>query len=686
MIILRPALEKGWVPPEVEDQERLKQLVQKAKTIAQLKMTDTDSKAAAERNSALEEETKGSKRTKWSPDMDRIIVDMVDAGTSWIAIGLTLDRPYASCYSRYYSTLDPILKEPWSLDIIRQVDEWVMLGLCWKSIAKKLDMRPLTCKSKWVSLSRFDSPAKSGTSHPDSKDESSTVVTGSKSESKSKSKVKRIAFSKEESKTILKFVEQHGPDNWDQILKDFQARFIHSSSPTITLRRSQHNANQRIRGITTSMLRHQHSRLARASLQWTFDQETVLIQQVIKHGTEGHWSETAKLIDSHSPEECRSHWKQLDMPISSNSIKWTKTEKGTFWTLWRELGPNFERLSKLCGGNHSAADCQSYFEDATQGFPDPEEHPEEFGRCMEELQSALPTQQTKYNFTKPRSLRLQSFMRSCGYGYGYGKQEDHLSMVSGTWIYIANRVQRGLAPISCVEHWLYLHKNMDVIHGPLEKDETIIKSINPNSWSHDELKLLDQGIRELGANWGDIQQKFLPWRTSRSLRQRWMLMSDRSTKVTEDEYYTILAAGERSSEIDYNALAEKMAGWNQSPCRRVFETSYKHFLVTTVWLPEEDRLLIEKTLELNGHWKAIVKHFDGIQPAMAPLYAETMALFGPDDNPPMRRQKTAWQCRLRWCELVAPLMPTEQIWFFGQRSLVLKLSRQLVKRSRKHRS
>lgn len=670
---LRPALENGWTPPEIEDQALLEQLVQEAKTLAESKK----SKATAASKNKEAPLTTGSKRATWDPATDQTIVKMVEAGKSWPEIGYALHRPYPSCYSRYYSALDPVLKEPWSPDVIRQIDAWVRQGVCWKTIAKELRMRPVSCKAKWMSLNKFDTFSEAGLSDlglQDKPAEAMVATTDNNDSTNSKNKVRWIAFSKEESESILRLVEQHGSDNWDQVLEGFQASFLRSSPPGTKLSRQQQKANQRLHEVTASMLRHQHSRVVRDRLHWTLDQETVLIQQVLQHGTEGHWENIAQRVGCHSAEACRSHWKQLDMPTHSAPIKWNKTEQSTFWSLWQEFGSNFERLAKLCGGQHSAADCQRYFEDMTQEFPDPDRDPDAFQKKVEALRKVLPTVPQKFIFTKTRSLRLQRAMRYLRRHYG------STAVMKGAWNWIADRVQRGLPKTACMEHWMYLRMNMDVIYGPLEQGKTVIKPTFSSAWSHEELKLLDQGIRALGFSWIEIQRKFLPWRTTRSLRQRWLLMSDKSTQVTEEEYYTIVTAGDTSSEIDYDALARSMTGWNRSPCQRVFETTYKHLLATSVWLPEEDQLLIEKTLQVKGRdWEAIARHFDGVRTASAPLFTETMARIDPASSLPLRTHKTAWQCRLRWCQLMAPLIQTHPLpSSSGQQSLALKLSKQLL--------
>ncbi|KAG0008883.1 hypothetical protein BGZ80_002953, partial [Entomortierella chlamydospora] len=665
--ILEPKLAKGWVPPAVQDQARLTQMVDQSWAIKGSKAAEIRAKAEA---AATPPPPKIGGRVTWDAATDQKILAMLQGGKNWQEIGHAIDRPYSSCYTRYYSALDPALKEPWSREVFGQINEKVAQGVSWKQIAKDLNIRPITLKAKWTAMSRSNESVTAGeTRNEESKPKPS----------KDKSSVKWIAFSKDESTKILDLVDKYGMENWGQVHKDFQEHFIReattSPASNSAISRMQKRATRRILSITVDNLRHQHSRLARSIRSWTFDQETVLIQQVLKLGTEGHWDEIARLSGFHTPAECRSHWKQLDMPINDPSPgRWKISEQTMFWRLWGVLGSDFERISKWSGGSRSPEDCQRYFDNATIDFPDRETDPDGFKKHVEQLSERLPASQQRYAFTKQRSIRLQAIIKQ------YSRHANRWA-VTGTWGWVANQVQRGLPARACMEHWSYLCKNMDPIHGPLEQGKTVISPKALNFWSHEELKLLDQGIRELGSNWRDIRQQYLPWREARSIRQRWMLMSEKSTKVTEEEYYTIVAAGATSEEIDYDSLAKKMPGWKRLPCRRVFETSYKHVIANTVWTPEEDRLLIEKTLEIKRHdWNTIAKYFDGVQTARAPLYDSTANATTEchDGTPPMRTRKTGWQCRLRWCQLVEPLMPQERILSVSGQSLAIKLSKKLL--------
>ncbi|KAF9903655.1 Myblike DNAbinding domain-containing protein [Linnemannia zychae] len=696
---IKPALDKGEAMQEIKDQARLAQFVERGKAAIKERKEAAAAAAAlvkSARSSSSIGAGAGAKKTSpttatvqvkkgWDAAIDQTIKDMVQAGSSWPDIGRAVGRPFSSCYSRYYASLDPALDTPWTQESIERLKELALQGVSWKKIGQELKIKSLTCKIKWTEIGKEElavAATQDDSESLDGDDQYPLLTSATSGELDSakegSSRSKMIVFSTEESALIVDLAERYGTEDWDKILHEFQQHFLSDTSEAFSKTRHR-SSRERILSMSVPHLHRQYVRLTRNKSVWTFDQETTLIQQVLKHGTEGHWDEIAQLTGLHSPEECRTHWKNLDMPVMPNYNAWTKTEQGTFWSAWQQFGSDFKRISKFCS-NRTADDCQRYFEAITKDFPNPDQEPDAFQEQIKVLQENLPYTRQKYLFTKDRSLRLQSAMRFCHQRFGASP-----TMHAGTWQWIADKVHRGLSPSSCVEHWNYLRQNLDVIYGPLEEGQTILKPHSHSSWSHEESKLLDQGIRELGASWVDIKHRYLPWRTSRSIRQRWFIMSDKSTKVTEDEYYTILAAGKTADSIDYDDLTQKLPGWNSSPCRRVFETSYKHIVATTVWQPEEDRRLIEVTLKEYGRdWHAIAKHFKGIQPAMAPLYQEAMERERTSgilpQHPPARTHKTAWQCRLRWCQLVEPLMPKAPILTISEhgRSTVLRLSKKLL--------
>ncbi|KAF9428164.1 hypothetical protein BGZ94_003205 [Podila epigama] len=581
-------------------------------------------------------------RAPWHPDEDKTIVRMVQEGFPWTQIGEALQRSYSSCYSRYCSKLDPYITSSWTTEKLDQLNTMALQGMSWTQIRKELGIRSLVCKKKWVSLGKLSKNHNDQGSHSTAEPSDNPSIALVK-----RANVRGMYFSKIEFQLLQDLVEKHGQldDAGQAILEDFKQQSFDRAS-----QRSQISpfTRARLEALTIDDLRYKYLRLSQGKTFWTRDQETSLIQQVLKHGTaDDKWEIIATYVGPHSPKECRSHWKKLDMPTQPTVSRWSKTEQSTFWSHWLEHGSDFDTLSKLLYVR-SPQDCQQFFDNATRDVY--KQDPDIFRNQVQALLDTLPTLDKKVSFSREQSLTLRQALRR------YSKTARAKTSRSEMWRWVANKVPGGLSPSSCALHWHYLCQNMDVISGPLEENGARIKPEKNSSWSHEELKLLDQGIRELCPNWRGIQQRYLPWRTSRAIRQRWLYMSDKSIRISEAEYYKILHAGEATEAIDWDELIKEMPGWNNAPCQRVFECSYKHIIRHTVWQPEEDRLLIEKTIEENGRdWHAIAAHFKGIQPAMAPLF--NPPLYSPNDPMQPRTRKTAWQCRLRWCQLVEPLMP-----------------------------
>ncbi|KAG0067967.1 hypothetical protein BGZ89_005442 [Linnemannia elongata] len=172
-------------------------------------------------------------------------------------------------------------------------------------------------------------------------------------------------------------------------------------------------------------------------------------------------------------------------------------------------------------------------------------------------------------------------------------------------------------------HWRHIHKGA----GP--------------PWSQSELKLLEQGIRECGFRWKEIWRKYLPWRTWSMMRPRWYRLSDCATRITVDEYITLLQAVDQqhqpsAANIDWSKVVARMpGGWSMKPCRRAYESSYRHLLEQTRFTPEQDQWLLQKMKPQRNNgsqdWKAAVDRFpeSGI---------------------------SSWQYRLRWCQLTDTLV------------------------------
>ncbi|KAG0203873.1 hypothetical protein BGX28_003973 [Mortierella sp. GBA30] len=448
----------------------------------------------------------------------------------------------------------------------------------------------------------------------------------------------------------------------------------------------------------------QSSVLREVEKTWTPEEETTLIRHVLRNGTRG-WQEISGTLEGrHSPEECRAYWKHLDMPVyrtEPQTSKWEPHREAQFWRLWLENGSNFEvisrKLSKWRGSAENDSkksqrhppsaltiftpeECQHLFKERTSHLlraqtdnaSSTEEVQEKFNKGCVEMALAR-SKPPVFKWDKEKSVKLQKLVR----------QRLRTRGVQVNWInwnWVARHVGEGASAQRCSVHWRSLRR------FEMEKD----------GWTAEDILLLEKAVREVGTlfnqatptssspnfslTWGmdsasqshgpttsgfrAIQRFYMPDKSVETLQRKFFLLSDKATGVTLDEYMAIMDAVDRQGEDQWDEVVQSLrsspssssplaaidastttagttnstssgalAGWTKGPCRRVWESSYKHHLLYTPWSKEEDRDL-EVTVKRigQGDWIAVSRFF----PA-----------------------KSAWQCRLRWCQLTDPVRTKE---------------------------
>ncbi|KAI1311324.1 Myblike DNAbinding domain-containing protein [Mortierella claussenii] len=420
---------------------------------------------------------------------------------------------------------------------------------------------------------------------------------------------------------------------------------------------------------------------------WSPTDETTLIQHVLRKGTRG-WQEVSDALQArHSPEECRAYWKHLDIPVyrpPEGLLKWDMRRAARFWQAWVENGPDFDDVSnainqslaemEIEGLNRNASqqeyqkelpmaavfspeDCADFFHQQTKSLRQSSGGDEEkfYQDCIEMAlaRSVIPT----FTWDKELSVRLQKLVRLRL--RTRGMQVNWIN-----WRWVARLVGGGVTPQRCNLHWRTL-RMMDM---------------HNTNWTEEEILLLEQGIREVGplfnqakhsepdsitfaanlfsendseptlAGFAIIQKFFLPDRSIKALQQKYFTLSDKASRVTLREYMAIMDAVDEHGEDQWDKVVESvksghalssissltgteaetgLSGWTKAPCRRVWEASYRYLIRNTQWTLEEDedlKISVEKAGQ--GNWVGVSRYFPG---------------------------KSAWQCRLRWCQLTDPL-------------------------------
>lgn len=641
-----------------------------------------------------------SSRTRtWTPEEDKAILMGREQGASFKTIGDHLKLDPRLCHSRYYIALEPEKQDKeWTPVLVEKLRFLVRQGLPWSTIANELGFHRVICREKYLEISRSpeQSTESSGCHALQDDTHSASPTTTAIPSTESEDGVPRagdIEDDQDLEDCVNDLLEDEYGESGDDDDDDFYGDEIDSESNDndndddddddimdmddaedggsfeedgpMTVGKRSRRTNQNTSSISTPTVQSiwdQESFMRERQKLWTTAEETTLIQHVIRNGTHS-WDKISEALGgSHSAEECGAYWKFLDMPVirhDRHPSKWSSQTEAQFWHLWLERGSNYEEIASLLTEAHTedsslantpvfeAKDCESLFAARTKhlrkGLGKDEVDEAELHKEYVDIALARSKKPASFKWNKEKSVTLQKIIR----------QRLKTRGVQINWInwrWVARHVGGGVTAQRCSTHWRALRK--------IELDKDI--------WTNEDVLLLEKGIREVGTTFNDdaetadfeageptipgfrtIQRYYLPHHGVDSLQRKFFLLSDKATEVTVQEYMAILEAVEEYGEhhwdkvvkrlraLPYNAStgstpssaskASAGTGWTKAPCRRVWESSYKHSLLYTPWSAMEDLDLRESVEHLgNGDWALISRFFPG---------------------------KSAWQCRLRWCQI-----------------------------------
>ncbi|KAF9192560.1 hypothetical protein BGZ51_005357 [Haplosporangium sp. Z 767] len=666
----------------------------------------------------------------WTQEEDDFIIERRQNGDSFKNIGRMLKLDPRICYRRYFSVLDPTLADKqWTPDLTERLQFYVEQGLSWTTISNLLGFHRVVCREKYKEIVRMPSSSRLGskkgevsqmpddvTSNSAGQKEGETpqmsgnaMPTAGPGQLSSYSNAKDDIVGDDEGKEDMEEEEDYDDDEDDDfdadtfyegdMIEDLQdddtgneeedfdsgddddgimldtdasgdGERIEDGDLIRRGRRSKQPSMQDVMGWPVSTNWDQDSVLREVQRTWTPEEETVLIQHVLRNGTRGWDNISVALEGRHSAEECRAYWKFLDMPVRRPSkqqdYQWKPHREVLFWRAWLECGSNFneiaDRLNK--SPTHIEEDsldsrymrrtvlvdpglCEELFRQRTKHLREVQgdkADEEAFQRdCVEMALSLSKPPEFKWN--KERSVKLQKLVR----------QRLRTRGVQVNWInwkWVARHVGGGATAQRCSVHWRVLRKH----------------DFGQDEWTDEETLLLEKGIREIGtlfnhdetlspasynaeadtvngptiAGFRAIQRFYIPNRTAEFLQRKYFLLSDKAVQVTLEEYMAIMEAVDKCGENQWDKVLEsllvpsssrspRLVGWTKAPCRRVWESSYKYHVLHTHWSPKEDQDLKTSVERIGqGDWHAVCRFFPG---------------------------KSAWQCQLRWCQLNDPIQP-----------------------------
>lgn len=641
---------------------------------------------------------------KWTPEEDRAIITGREQGASFKTIGEHLKLDPRICHSRYYTALEPVTHDKeWTPALVEKLRFYVQQGLSWSTIANELGFHRVICREKYLEISRSSEQSTGSSGSHSQQNDTHTASGAIASGDHVASRESDMEDDQDLKDRVDEMLEEEYSDSDDDeddyfddgdrdsenddddgVDDDDDDDIMHmgdteegeeDDSMTV-VKRSRHTNKQKTPPISAPTVRSvwdQESFMRERQKLWTTTEETTLIQHVIRNGIRS-WDEISETLGgTHSAEECRAYWKFLDMPVTRHDrgrSKWSPQSEALFWVQWLERGSNYEEIARTLTENYNeddaplgtapvfeAKDCESLFTARTKhlrkdrGLDEAQLQKEYVEIAL--VQAKKPT--PPFKWTKEKSVTLQKIIR----------QRLKTRGVQFNWInwrWVARHVGGGATAQRCSTHWRALRM--------VEMDK--------DAWTNEEVLLLEKGIREVGTTFNDdgvagetgdyapseptvpgfraIQKFYLPNHGVESLQRKYFLLSDKATEVTVQEYMAILEAVEEYGEHHWDKVVKHLrtlpspsssssstgstlsssvsrassagTAWTKAPCRRVWESSYKHNLLYTPWSAAEDLDLRDSVEHLGkGDWALISRFFPG---------------------------KSAWQCRLRWCQITDP--------------------------------
>ncbi|KAF9435603.1 Myblike DNAbinding domain-containing protein [Entomortierella beljakovae] len=518
-----------------------------------------------------------TKKPVFTPEIDAEIIRFRRQNLSWATIGSKLGIPYRSCNRRYNTILDPGLNEHWSDEKLQRLEDLVAEGKSWLEISKSTGMSVSSCQVKWRMTTR--------------------------PEGSNRNRV----FDVVQSRVLMNVVKEHGEGDWKFNLREFMKSL----------------GGRDMAKITPLQLKHQYYNLQRKPQHtWSLDEETLLIQHVLKHGMR-EWELISEKVQSHTPEQCKDKWLELDMKSKEPKTRaWYKNERGSFWRLYKIYGDNWTEIASQLK-KRTPDNCKQLFERETTGLS--REDPVEFERKVKEIAE----ERSKYVtliWKKQDSDRLWEVVE---------RNIIDSKNNRADWTKIAEEMGMGLSPDQYKHHHYYLR--LIKKNGGLS-----------GAWTKEDVQTLEKAVRELGHDWSRISREYLPNRNGKSLCHKYNSIRNKGAYITSEEYETLLSSVDRQEAKfrkgfgdatestlanftpDWKKIAKLMPGgsWTPEQCKDAYKSSFKNHLKNSTWTAKQDQTLLDMVKTLGR------KNWIGI------------ALRIPE--------KDTWECRLRWAELQDP--------------------------------
>ncbi|KAF9949152.1 hypothetical protein BGZ72_009011 [Mortierella alpina] len=515
----------------------------------------------------------GAKNTQWPSELDDMIVSLRNDNRTWEYIGLATKRASSACSDRYYTALDPSLKD-WTPAMFTKLDQMVEDGMRWGDIAAALNSRIVTCMHQWRTLGK-------GTYR----------VRGIMSATNP------LLWTPQEINAFWSAWHQHGTSNWTAIAAEIRTKsaaecklkfkilvmnafkeapgwvkleVFNYISETIKTARARRRSGITVVPKDVSGLGEAALLLRKQQQQWTPEEHEALLSAVEKYGLFSGWTKIRKQVkpnlddDAVEAEYYKLNGVAIHKPEPTPASKasgskgledlWTdeETEKLNTMLMKYSTLPYWTHQATLHGVTPSDSDYDDLFKNpshlSTTTTTTTTTKTASSSSSSTETTEALSSSSSSASsitsspsstdedghdevWTKQRINRLKRLVSQ-------QRQQEAATRQPVNWSWIANHIGPGIDASMCITRWQNL------------PDHQANMMLEPAKfWAESDIEKLIEGILAHGRAWVLVQANFLSDRTTDSIRRKVSNLQKKREKMMQ-EHQEIAVRLQGRGELD----------------------------------------------------------------------------------------------------------------------------------------
>ncbi|KAF9581186.1 hypothetical protein BGW38_001896, partial [Lunasporangiospora selenospora] len=527
---------------------------------------------------------------KWTPEIDQQIIELRANNRTWEYISLATGRSTTACSDRFYTALDPTLRD-WTPAMFTRLNQMVEEGKSWKFISESLGKRSITCQHQWRKLGNGTNLAQglswTGARLKWTRDEidqfwKAWLECGGKDwrEISKGVRTRNSRECRENFKALVLNAVQEAP-GW---VKVESVNYVSGTNRTAKAKLKAQLEEKAILGKFGSLGASNSSFLE--AHPWTEKEHALLLKAVENHGLFSAWDKIRDEVKPGLPEDAvqSEYYKMTGMGDESNddeqdkededeirltkkrnkvsnevmNFEWSGQEVDQLKAILSRYShlPIWKEEAEKSGITTNTSTTESEFSNLFKRKSDEDISESEDGiEVAENHETSISSsnntssgegdneQNSEPNsesnpWTKLRLFRLKRLVR---------QQQRQRKLTGGTidWPWVAEHIGPGFDENMCISQW-----------QSIPAKPTNALPSEPRGWDVSDIKALGEGISVYGKSWVLIQRHLLPDRSTDSIRRKVTNIIGKRDHLVENAKEKAQVMNNSNSDVDQEELVK----------------------------------------------------------------------------------------------------------------------------------